>query len=188
MRDLMSKIWWAILLRGIAGIAFGILTFLKPGITLETLVLLFGVFAIVGGAFEIVGAISQRGKTDDWWVWLLQGLVGVVVGVVTFRSPGITTLALLFFIAIWALATGVLQIVAAIRLRREIKGEGWLIVGGLASVALAIILMVDPGAGALGLVLWIGAMAFLNGIIFTWLALRLRKPMLASPAATPIPH
>ena len=188
MRDLMSKIWWAILIRGLAGIAFGVLTFLKPGITLETLVLLFGVFAVVGGAFEIAGAISQRGKTDDWWVWLLQGLVGVVVGVLTFRSPGITTLALLFFIAIWALATGVLQIIAAIRLRREIKGEGWLIVGGLASIALAIILMTDPGAGALGLVLWIGAMAFLNGVIYTVLAIRLRKPMVAAPSAAAVPR
>ena len=184
MRDLMSKIWWAILIRGLVGIAFGVLAFAMPGLTLASLVLLFGVFAVVGGLFEIVGAISGRGKTDDWWVWLLQGIVGVAVGILTFRAPSITALALLFFIAIWALATGVLQIVAAIRLRREIRGEGWLIVSGLASIALAIILMANPAAGALGLVLYIGATALITGVVMVWLAVRLRKPL---KAAIPAP-
>jgi uncharacterized membrane protein HdeD (DUF308 family) len=174
MRDLLSKIWWAILLRGLCGIGFGILAFTMPGLTLATLVLLFGWVAILGGVFEIVGAISGRSKSDDWWIWLLQGVVGVLVGALTFYTPGVTTLVLLFFIAIWALATGVLQILAAIRLRHEIKGEGWMIVSGFASVALAVILLANPAAGALGLIYYIGASALLSGLVFTMVALKVR--------------
>jgi uncharacterized membrane protein HdeD (DUF308 family) len=183
MRDMLSKMWWAVLLRGLCGIAFGILAFTMPGLTLATLVMLFGVAAIVGGAFEMIGAISAKSQSDDWWIWLLQGAVGVIVGVLTFRIPGVTTLVLMFFISVWAFATGVLQIIAAIRLRKEIKGEGWLMVSGLASIALAIILMANPAAGALGLIYYIGAVALITGIVMTLLAFRVKGAVKTVKAA-----
>jgi uncharacterized membrane protein HdeD (DUF308 family) len=182
MRNLLSKMWWAVLLRGLCGIGFGILAFAMPGLTLATLVFVFAWVAILGGVFEIVGAISARGTTDDWWVWLLQGIVGVLVGVLIFRVPGVTTLVLLFFIAMWALATGVLQIVAAIRLRHEIKGEGWMIVSGFASIALSLILMANPAAGALGLIYYIGGASLLSGLVLVGLALKVRKAAAAITA------
>jgi len=111
---------------------------------------------------------------------LLQGIVGVLVGALTFRTPGVTTLVLLFFISVWALATGVLQIIAAIRLRHEIKNEGWMIVSGFASIGLALILMANPAVGALGLIYYIGGTALLSGLVFVLLALSLRR--LAKPA------
>lgn len=184
MRELLAKIWWVLLLRGLAAVAFGTMTFLLPAITLSTLILLFGVTAVFGGVLEIVGALAGRARNDDWWVWLLQGIVGVLVGIMTFASPAVTTLALLFFIAMWALAVGVLQIVAAVRLRREIKGEVWLIFSGVASIALALILMANPAAGALGLLFYIGAQAIISGVVLVLLALRLRKLVSgAAPAA-----
>jgi len=180
MRDLLSKIWWAVLLRGLCGIGFGVLAFTMPGLTLASLVMLFGWAAILGGVFEIAGAISGRGKSDDWWIWLLQGVVGVLVGALTFRTPEVTALVLLFFISVWALATGVLQIIAAIRLRHEIKNEGWMIVSGFASIALAVILLANPAVGALGLIYYIGGTALLSGLVLVLLALSLRR--LAKPA------
>jgi uncharacterized membrane protein HdeD (DUF308 family) len=182
MRNMLSKMWWALLLRGLVGIAFGILAFTQPGLTLASLVLLFGWIAILGGVFESLGAIAARGASDEWWVMLLQGLVGILIGVLTFRFPDVTAVALLFFIAIWALTTGLLQIVAAVRLRKEIKGEVWMILSGFASVALALILMANPAAGALGLILYIGATALISGVVFVLLALRLRKPLARATA------
>jgi uncharacterized membrane protein HdeD (DUF308 family) len=175
MRDYLAKNWWVLLLRGLSAIAFGVLTFMLPSLTLATLVLLFGVTAIFGGVLDIGGAIVGRKGNDEWWLWLLQGVVGVLVGLMTFRAPEITTLALLFFIAMWSLAIGVLQVAAAIRLRKEIKGEAWLILSGVTSIALALILMSNPAAGALGLLLYIGAQAIVMGVVLVMVALRVRK-------------
>src|SRR5262245_27987702 len=175
MRELLSKAWWVLLLRGLVAVGFGAFALLQPGITLQSLLTLFGSTATVGGILDIVGAVSARSERDDWWVWLLQGIVGLLIGVLTFFQPGTTGLALLFFIAMWALAIGVLQIVAAVRLRKEIKGEGWLILAGVASVALSIILVTSPGAGALGLIYYIGAQALITGVTLVMLSLKVRK-------------
>ncbi|HSL70204.1 MAG TPA: DUF308 domain-containing protein, partial [Longimicrobiales bacterium] len=117
--NILSQYWWLILLRGAIWILFGIALFAQPGITLVALTLLFGAFVLVDGIGNIVSAIGGRKQHEHWWVLLLVGLCGVGVGVLTFYSPGLTALALLFYIAIWAIATGLLAIVAAIRLRKE---------------------------------------------------------------------
>src|SRR5689334_11589553 len=131
--SLLSRNWWVLLIRGIVAIVFGLLTWRMPGITLSVLVLFFGAYSFIDGIFAAWMAIAGRGNNEHWWVMLLWGLVGIGIGILTFVAPQITALALLFYIAIWAIATGVLQIVAAIRLRREIKGEWALIIAGLAS-------------------------------------------------------
>lgn len=173
--DTLTRNWWAVLLRGVAGILFGIFAVLVPGISLAALVLVFGAYAFADGVLNVVSAIRRRGASDRWWVLLLEGVVGIGIGVATFIWPGITALALLYLIAAWALVTGAFEIAAAIRLRKVITGEWLLVLSGIASIALAVLLMLFPGPGALVVVLWIGAYAFVSGALLIALGLRLRS-------------
>jgi uncharacterized membrane protein HdeD (DUF308 family) len=171
--DSLSRNWWAVSLRGLAGILFGIITFIAPGISLAALVLLFGAYAFADGVLAIVTAIRRRGN-DRWGMLLLEGLVGVAAGVLTLLWPGITALALLYVIAAWALVTGGFEIAAAIRLRKVITGEWILALSGILSMALGVLLIVAPGPGALAVVIWIGAYAFVFGVLLFALGLRLK--------------
>ena len=173
--DTLVRNWWVVLLRGLAGIIFGLITFLAPDISLTVLVIVFGAYALVDGVLAIVSAIRWRGEVDRWWVLLLEGLTGVAAGVVTFIWPGISALALVYVIAAWAVITGVLEIAAAIRLRKIITGEWLLALIGIASVALGVILALFPGPGALALLIWIGAYALVTGALLVVLAFRLRS-------------
>jgi len=174
MFDLLSRSWWTLVVRGIFAILFGILAFCWPGLTVVTLVIFFGAYALVDGIFAIVGAIGGWGKRDDHWLLLLGGLLGVGIGILTFRAPGITAMLLVIYIAAWGLSTGILEIVAAIRLRNEIKGEWWLILSGIASVLFALLLMIFPGAGALSLIWLIASYAIVFGVMLIGLGLKLR--------------
>ena len=171
---MLFRNWWVLLLRGLAAIVFGVLTWWMPGISLAVLVLLFGAYVLADGILAVWMAIASRSKNEQWWVMLLWGLVGMGVGILTFLAPGVTALALLFYIAIWAIATGVLQIVAAIRLRKEIEGEWVLILAGLASVVFGLLLVVQPGAGALAVLWLIAAYAIVFGVLLVILALKAR--------------
>jgi uncharacterized membrane protein HdeD (DUF308 family) len=172
---ILFRNWWVLLLRGLGAILFGVITWLMPGISLAALVLLFGAYAIADGILTVWMAIAGRGDHEHWWVMLLWGLVGIGVGVLTFIAPQITALALLFYIAIWAIATGVLELVAAIRLRREIQGEWLLILAGVASVAFGVLLLAQPGAGALAVLWLIASYAIVFGILLVVLALKARR-------------
>jgi uncharacterized membrane protein HdeD (DUF308 family) len=172
---ILSRNWWVLLLRGIVAIVFGVLAWLQPGISLAALVLLFGAYSMVDGILGAWTAIAGRKEHEHWWVLLLEGLVGIGVGILTLFAPGVTALALLFYIAIWAIATGVLEIVAAIRLRKEIEGEWLLVLGGLASVAFGVLLMARPGAGALAVLWIIAAYAVVFGVILVVLAFKARS-------------
>ncbi|WP_406696353.1 HdeD family acid-resistance protein [Singulisphaera sp. Ch08] len=162
-------------LRGILAVLFGIMCFAWPGITLAALVLLYGVYALVDGVFALVSALVGRPRTEPWWVLTIEGLVGIAVGIATFAWPGITALVLLFLIAAWAIFTGVLQIVAAIRLRREIQGEWLLGLSGLLSVLFGVALVIRPGAGALAVIWLIGAYSIAFGGLGIALGFRLRS-------------
>ncbi len=166
--------WWLILLRGIAAIVFGVLAFIWPGLTLFTLIIFYGAFALVDGVLAIAAAIMGGAPAPRWWLAIV-GVLGIAVGLMTFIWPGITALVLLFFIAGWAIAIGIMQIVGAIRLRKEIEGEWLLIVGGVLSVLFGIGMLIRPGAGALALIWVIGAYAIVFGIILVIFSLRLRK-------------
>lgn len=183
----LARNWWVLALRGVAAIVFGILAFLWPGITLAVLVLLFGAYALVDGVFAVIGSIQHRHEHDRWWVLLLEGIAGIIAGVLTFAYPGITAFVLLYLIAAWAIVTGVIEIVAAIRLRKEIQGEFWLALGGIFSVLFGVLIVVFPGAGALTVVWIIAAYAILFGITFIALALRLRAHLgrMQHPAMRP---
>lgn len=173
MLTMLARNWWMLAVRGAAAILFGIGAFVWPGLTLSVLVLLFGAYALVDGVFALVAGVIDRGG-QRWWVLLLEGLAGIVVGVLTFLWPGVTALVLLWLIAAWALITGAFEIAAAVRLRKEIEHEWSLGLAGLASLIFGALLFAMPGAGALALVWMIGAYALVFGALLLVLAFRLR--------------
>lgn len=172
---ILRRSWWMLLLRGLFAIAFGVLTWVLPGASLAALVLLFGAYVMADGILGVWSAVAGRKEHEHWWVMLIAGLLGIAVGLLTFLAPGVTALVLLFYIAIWAIATGVLQIVVAIRLRKEIKGEWLLILGGLASVVFGVLLVAQPGAGALAVLWLIATYAVFFGVLLVMLSLKVRS-------------
>ena len=172
MLQLLARRWWALALRGVIAVLFGLLTFFIPGITLISLVLLFGFYAILDGIFDIVSAMKAPGHH---WPLLVEGIVGIVAGLVTFMRPAITAMVLVYLIAFWAILTGLLEIVAGIRLREVIANEMLLILMGVISTLFGILIIIFPGAGALAIIIWIGAYALVFGIILIALAFRLRS-------------
>jgi uncharacterized membrane protein HdeD (DUF308 family) len=185
MLHALAKCWWLLLLRGIAAIVFGVLAFIWPGLTLVTLVLLYGAFALVDGVLSLVAAFTGSTKPVPTWWLVVVGLLGIAAGAVTFLWPGITAILLVLFIGAWALVHGIFEIAGAIQLRKEIDNEWMLILGGVLSVIFGAIVLIAPGAGALGLIWAIAAYSIVFGISFVALALRLRKHShgAASPAA-----
>lgn len=181
--DALARHWWVMALRGLMALLFGVLAFAWPGMTLAVLVLFFGAYALIDGILAIVVAV--RGGTDHRLFIGLEGVVGVLAGLATFAFPGLTALVLLYIIAFWAILTGVLEVVAAVRLRRIIRNEWGLIIGGVLSVLFGIVLIVAPGAGALAVVFLIGAYAVLFGITLLMLSWRLRSHRQGLPAEMP---
>ncbi len=174
MLHALARNWWLILLRGLCAIVFGVLTFIWPGVTLFTLVLLYGAFALVDGIFALAAAITGNTPTPRWWLAVV-GVLGIAAGIMTFLWPGLTAVVLQIFIASWAIAIGVMQIVGAIQLRKEINDEWLLIAGGALSIVFGVILLARPGVGALALLYVIGAYAILYGVLLMWFSLRLRS-------------
>jgi uncharacterized membrane protein HdeD (DUF308 family) len=166
----IARNWWLILVRGLAAIAFGILCFVWPAISLLVLVLLYGVYAIVDGVSAIVWGARSR-----WGLMIAVGVVSVLAGLIALFWPGLTALALVYLIAAWAIVRGASEIAAAIRLRREIHNEWMLVLGGVISIFFGLLLASYPAAGALSLVWLIGAFAVVFGIVAVVLALRLRS-------------
>ena len=167
--DAFAKNWWVLLIRGILAVLFAVMAFTLPGLTLVTLVLLYGVYALADG----LTALWVGGRARAWWFALL-GVLGVIVGVFTFIYPGITAVALLYLIAAWAIVRGVFEIVTAIQLRKEISNEWMLIIAGILSVLFGVALVANPAAGALAVVWIIGSYAFIFGLMMIVLAFRLR--------------
>jgi uncharacterized membrane protein HdeD (DUF308 family) len=174
LATILSRFWWMTIIRGVIGVLFGIMLFAWPQISLASLVLVFGAFALADGVGNVVTAIGGRDENENWWVLLLAGLAGMGVGVLTFLNPGATALALLFYIAIWAIAIGLLQIVAAIRLRAEIEGEFWLGLAGVASIVFGALIAARPGEGALAVLWLIATYAIVYGAILIVLAFEAR--------------
>lgn len=158
-------------LRGVLAILFGVLAFLWPGLTAIALVYLFAGYALVDGVLTIASSIRNREENDRWWLGLLEGLVSIAAAVIAVLIPQVAAVTLVFLIAIWALVTGVLQIAAAIRLRHEIDNEWALGLGGLVSVVLGVIIILNPNAGLLGLVWAIGGYAIAFGLLMIYLAI-----------------
>lgn len=174
MLTLYARTWWAVALRGLLSIIFGALVLIWPETGVKALVLLFGAFVLLDGVFAIISAIRGRGEHSQWWLVLLEGIAGIVFGVLTFGWPRITALVLILLIAAWAIITGIVEIAAAIILRKELEGEWMLVLGGILSLALGVLLAIFPEAGAVAVAWLIGAYAVLFGVLLIALALRLR--------------
>lgn len=173
MLSTLSRNWWALVIRGIIAILFGLLALIWPDLTLTALILLFGAYAVVDGVFALVAAAMGGGMRSRWGL-VLEGIIDIAAGVVAFVWPDLTALALLYLIAFWAIITGVLEIVAAVRLRREIANEWALGIAGVLSIVFGAIAIVAPGAGALSIVWLLGVYAIVFGVMFIALGVRLR--------------
>jgi uncharacterized membrane protein HdeD (DUF308 family) len=173
MLTLLAKNWWLLALRGVVAILFGILAIAFPGLALQTFILLFAAYALVDGIAAAISAIQNRNQ-PNWWVHLLEGIVSIIAGILAVIYPGLTALILLYIIALWAIVTGVLEIWAAIHLRKEIEGEFWMGLSGVLSILFGVILVLSPGTGILAVLAIVAAYAIVFGIILILLATRLR--------------
>lgn len=171
MLDTLARNWWSLAFRGLVAVLFGLLTFFVPGITLVTLVLLFGAYALVDGIFNVMAFFRER---SHHWALLIEGLIGIMAGIVTFAWPAITAIVLLYVIAFWAILTGIFEIIAAIRLRKAIANEWILLLAGLLSLLFGALVLFAPVVGALAIVFWMGAYMFVFGVFLLALAFRLR--------------
>jgi uncharacterized membrane protein HdeD (DUF308 family) len=173
--DILGKSWWALTLRGVAAVIFGILAITRPGVTLLALVTLFGAYAFVDGIFSLVAAFRAAEHHLHWMALVAEGVLGILVGIITFFHPALTATVFVIFIAVWAVITGVLELVAAVRLRREIAGEILLVLLGIVSVIFGVLLFIAPIEGAVAVVWILGIYALLFGVLMIILSLRLRS-------------
>ncbi len=170
----LARNWWAVALRGLAAMLFGLVTLIAPHLTLAVLIALFGAYALIDGVLGIVAAARAAERGARWGALLVEGLWGIGIAVATVLWPGETALILLYLIALWAIVTGATEILAAVRLRREIANEWLLGLAGVASVLFGALLVAFPGAGALAVEWLIGGYALAFGVLLLGLALRLR--------------
>ena len=175
---LLMRSWWVLALRGLAAVAFGLITLVLPGVTVLSLLTVFAVYALLGGGASVVGAFSNRKHGGDWWALLLLGICGLAVGILTIIYPLLTTFALIVMIGVNALISGVFDIVLAIRLRKAIQGEWLLVLNAIISIVFGFLILAFPAAGTFALVWMIGVYALLTGILLlslAWRAYKLKK-------------
>ena len=170
----LARWWWTFILRGVLAILFGVLAFFAPAYGIAILVGLFAAWAIIDGVGNLIAGIRTRGQDRSWWLEVLEGLVSVAAGVIAILLPDYAAQALVLILAVWAILTGLIEIVMAIRLRRVIDNEVWMALAGAASIIFGIVLVLFPAAGALGLVWLIGSFAIAFGAFLIILGWRLR--------------
>ncbi|HQR19337.1 MAG TPA: HdeD family acid-resistance protein [Burkholderiaceae bacterium] len=175
--------WWLVLLRGIAAVAFGVLAWVWPGITLISLALVWGAYALVDGVCALWSGWQTKDHGKPMWQVILIGVLGIAAGLFTFAAPGLTAIALLTLIAAWAIVNGVFQIAAAIRLRKEIASEWLMILSGALSIVFGGLMLTNLEAGALAVAWLIGAFAIAYGALLVVLSFRLKSR--AAPQSKP---
>jgi uncharacterized membrane protein HdeD (DUF308 family) len=176
MLETLTRHWWVLALRGGAAVLFGLLALIWPGITVLALVLLFGAYALVDGVLALYTTLANRPAAQGRRGCLaLEGVAGVLAAIGAVVWPGITALVLLYLIAVWALVTGVAEILTAIRLRREIEGEWLMILSGALSILFGVLAFLFPSAGALAVVWLIAGYAIAFGVVMVILAFRVRR-------------
>ena len=172
LSEVLAEKWWAVGLRGLLGIAFGLICLLVPAAAILALVLLFSAYMLVDGALAIVSGIKAARSGERWGLFILEGVVDIAAGAVAFLWPGITAIAFVILIAIWALISGGLMLGAAFTLTKE-HGRWWLALGGIASIIFGIVLLIAPVVGAVVLTWWLGAYALIFGVLLLVLAFQL---------------
>ncbi len=170
MFDFLTSKWWVVALRGLLGIVFGVLALVYPGITLVSLVLLFGAYVFVDGLFAIGSAFGHGGREAVWYV--LDGILGIAVGVATFLYPTIAGQALVYLVGLWAVLTGIFEVIAGFELPFS---KDWLLaLAGVASIILGVLMFANPLGGALAIVWLIGFYAIVFGVSLLVFGIRLR--------------
>ena len=164
---------WVVLLRGLTAIAFGVLAFAWPGVTLKRLVLLFGLYAIVHGVLSVAAAIGNRGQ-HGCVLMAIEGILGLWAGVMTLSTSLPAPMAFVLLVWLWAIATGIIRIIEAIQLRKDIPGDIWLALSGVVTVLFGIMLVSRMFVGVIGLALLIAAFALICGVFEILLGWELR--------------
>lgn len=175
MFDILAKNWWALTVRGVAAVLFGILALARPGLTLLALVTLFGAYAFVDGVFSLIAAFRAAERHMHGMALVAEGVLGILVGIITFLHPVLTATVFVIFIAVWAVITGILELVAAVRLRRELAGEILLVLSGIASIVFGVLLFIAPAVGAVAVIWVLGIYALIFGVLMIVLSFRLRS-------------
>lgn len=160
----LADFWWTLVVRGAIAILFGIVAWVWPELTVTTLTILFGAWLFVDGIFEIISAFANRDRVNSVWPLVLSGVINIIVGLIVLFWPGLGAIALMYMIAIWAILTGLLAIVAAIELRKRIENEWAIGLTGVLSIIFGVLVMIFPGDGAVALVWVIGIWAIVIGI------------------------
>jgi uncharacterized membrane protein HdeD (DUF308 family) len=184
MKSTLSQNWWLLALRGVLAILFGVLVWFWPVAAWIVVVASFAAFALLDGVVAIMAAIKGQPKRAWWWALVAEGVLGISAGVFALVLPGLTQLALLFLIAYWSIITGIFQIVAAIRLRKEIKGEWLFGLSGVLSVLFGVGVVFMPVAGALAIAWLIAAYSIAFGVLLVALAFRLRSAITIPATST----
>ncbi len=174
MLHALARNWWALLLRGIAAVIFGLLAFFWPGATGLALVILFGAYAFIDGIFALIAAIRAAESHERWMAFAIEGIIGLIFAAIVLFDTGLAALALYVTIAAWAVLTGIFELIAAFRLRKELPNEWLLVLSGIASIVFGILMIVYPRAGVVTVIWLIGAYAILFGVLMIGLSIRLR--------------
>lgn len=175
MPGFYNAYWWLFLLRGIFALVLDVLAVGWPGATFTTLIVFLGAYLFIAGLFAVAGAIAARKTNENWGIFLLSGLLGVILGILTLYNPFATGAALIYLVAFWAMLAGLFELIIAIRLRKVITGEGWYIAGGLLTIIFGILLVTNPVAAAVTLTWIFGIYAIFTGVMLISLSLRLRS-------------
>jgi len=171
----LTSNWWALALRGVLSILVGVLAITRPGVTLAAIVILLGAYMFVDGVFAIMASLRGM-RTGDRWGWMLvEGILGIVAGLIVLRTPATGAIVLLWLVAFWAITHGIAEIAAGIKLRKIIEGEWLLILAGVLSLGLGLYVLMRPGVGLLLLATWVGVYALFTGIVMLMLAFKVRK-------------
>ena len=170
----LARWWWTFVVRGVVAILFGALAFAAPGLGIGVLVGLFAAWALIDGVNSLLTGIRTRERDRSWWLEILEGIVSVAAGVIALLLPGVAAEILILLIAAWAIVTGIVEIVLAVRLRNVITGEVWMALAGVASILFGVVIYLFPAAGALSIVWLIGSFAIAFGVFLVLLGWRLR--------------
>jgi uncharacterized membrane protein HdeD (DUF308 family) len=170
----LASHWWMVLLRGLAAIAFGVVALLWPAMTLLTLVLVYGVFALADGVLSLFGAMTGTAKSSSNWLLALVGVLGIVAGLLALLWPAVVAVGLVLYVGLWAIFRGVVDVVTAIRLRKDIPHEWTLALSGLLSIVFGFLIFMAPSLGVLAVIWVIAFCAILEGLLLCALAFRLR--------------
>ena len=175
MVERLTQFWWIPVVRGVFAIIFGILALVWPSETLLILILIFGAFAFVDGIFAVVAAIRFASHHEKWGILLLEGIVGILIGLLAYAAPAAIALFFLYFVAGWAIVTGIFEIIAAFRIRQGVAGEIFMIIAGILSVILGLAFFVFPGIGLLAWIWLIGVYAIFFGALMIGFGFRVRS-------------